>query len=97
MDRYLLVLVTGRRINDTRGSQRKLRGRSPRRVCTTGYKYFIQKGDLKKANEHYNEKNAAGAWVKAVPPEGDPVEFIKVSRGPGSGGGYRMVKAPGSA
>ena len=62
-----------------------------------GYKHFLEKGDRKKANEHYNEKNAAGAWVKAVPPAGDPVEWIKVSRGPGFHGGQKMVKAPPSA
>ena len=49
------------------------------------------------ANEHYKEKNAAGAWVKAVPPAGGPVEWIKVSRGPGFRGGCKLVKAPASA
>ena len=67
-----------------------------------GYKHFLEKDDLEKANEHYNEKNAAGEWVKAVPPKGDPVKFIKVSLGPagsrgGHGGGYKLVKAPASA
>ena len=62
-----------------------------------GYKYFLAKDDLEQANKHYNEKNAAGAWVKAVPPAGDPVEWIKVSLGPGSRGGYKLVKAPVSA
>ena len=61
-----------------------------------GYKHFLAKGDLEKANEHYNDKNAAGEWVKVVPPEGDPVEFIMVSRGPGVGG-VEWAKAPASA
>ena len=52
---------------------------------------------IKKICGEYNEKNAAGAWIKAVPPEGDPVEFIKVSLGPGFHGGTKLVKAPVSA
>ena len=59
------------------------RCKNPKKRCL-GYDHFIKKGDLEKANEHYNEKNAAGEWVKAVPPEGDPVEFIKVTN-PGHG------------
>ena len=71
-------------------------------VRCPGYKHFLEKDDLEKANEHYNEKNTAGEWVKAVPPKGDPVKFIKVSLGPagsrgGHGGGYKLVKAPASA
>ena len=60
-----------------------------------GYRHFLEIGDRKKANEHYNEKNAAGAWVKAVPPAGDPVEWIKVHRGQGKGS--FLEKAPPSA
>ena len=60
-----------------------------------GYKYFLAKDDLEQANKHYNEKNAAGAWVKAVPPAGDPVEWIKVHRGYGKGS--FLEKAPPSA
>jgi len=72
------------------------RCKAPDQPCP-GYKHFVEKGDLEEANKHYNEKNAAGEWVKAVPPEGDPVEFIKVSRGSGFPGGTKLVKAPRSA
>ena len=61
------------------------RCKDPERRCP-GYNHFLGKGDLMKANKHYNEKNAAGAWVKAVPPAGDPVEWIKL---PAPKGGAR--------
>ena len=98
-----------RRLRDDCSTQAPAPKEKKKRVCEfycrckvakkrcPGYKHFLAKGDLKKANEHYNEKNAAGQWVKAVPPEGDPVEFIKVPRGPGFRGGYILVKAPASA
>ena len=71
------------------------RCKRPDRRCP-GYEHFVKKGDLKKANKHYNEKNAAGEWVKAVPPKGDPVEWIKVPA-PQGGGHGSWVKAPESA
>ena len=70
------------------------RCKDPEKRCL-GYDYFLKKGDLEKANKHYNEKNAAGAWVKAVPPAGDPVKWIKVHRGHGKGSTWE--KAPPSA
>ena len=69
------------------------RCKDPDRPCP-GYRHFVKKDDLEKANKHYNEKNAAGAWVKAVPPAGDPVEWIKV---PNPGHGLMWAKAPASA
>ena len=86
LERFVAAYVLARELNYRSGEADALNMTG---VC------YKEKGDLEQANEHYNEKNAAGAWVKAVPPAGDPVEWIKVHRGQGKGS--FLEKAPPSA